>query len=151
MGRERHQCHFDGCDSPAEYEGHVKLWYKGLDGRPVPMEMKATALVCARHRVACATSIITERNKEMLAQQLTPSIGKPDFDSMTIEFHEIPRDKTVIELGYVPPPQFVQCSKMLPEVNGKQEQCKMPARWQVMRSEERRVGKECRSRWSPYH
>ena len=23
--------------------------------------------------------------------------------------------------------------------------------WQVLRSEERRVGKECRSRWSPYH
>src|SRR2546422_4567506 len=30
-----------------------------------------------------------------------------------------------------------------------------PARWPrgqlVLRSEERRVGKECRSRWSPYH
>jgi len=25
------------------------------------------------------------------------------------------------------------------------------AGWQTMRSEERRVGKECRSRWSPYH
>src|SRR6266571_6276539 len=24
-------------------------------------------------------------------------------------------------------------------------------RWRVARSEERRVGKECRSRWSPYH
>src|SRR2546422_10169786 len=24
-------------------------------------------------------------------------------------------------------------------------------RWTVERSEERRVGKECRSRWSPYH
>src|SRR5256885_14925633 len=24
-------------------------------------------------------------------------------------------------------------------------------RWTAMRSEERRVGKECRSRWSPYH
>ena len=24
-------------------------------------------------------------------------------------------------------------------------------RWLEMRSEERRVGKECRSRWSPYH
>ena len=24
-------------------------------------------------------------------------------------------------------------------------------RWQEIRSEERRVGKECRSRWSPYH
>ena len=23
--------------------------------------------------------------------------------------------------------------------------------WPLMRSEERRVGKECRSRWSPYH
>jgi len=23
--------------------------------------------------------------------------------------------------------------------------------WAAMRSEERRVGKECRSRWSPYH
>src|SRR2546425_12792386 len=23
--------------------------------------------------------------------------------------------------------------------------------WQIKRSEERRVGKECRSRWSPYH
>src|SRR5258707_11720286 len=25
------------------------------------------------------------------------------------------------------------------------------ARWTGVRSEERRVGKECRSRWSPYH
>src|SRR3712207_7720892 len=24
-------------------------------------------------------------------------------------------------------------------------------RWYIIRSEERRVGKECRSRWSPYH
>ena len=24
-------------------------------------------------------------------------------------------------------------------------------RWEPLRSEERRVGKECRSRWSPYH
>ena len=29
---------------------------------------------------------------------------------------------------------------------------KMPEDYQsIMRSEERRVGKECRSRWSPYH
>src|SRR5260221_12025699 len=26
-----------------------------------------------------------------------------------------------------------------------------PAHWLKMRSEERRVGKECRFRWSPYH
>ena len=27
----------------------------------------------------------------------------------------------------------------------------IPALQKVLRSEERRVGKECRSRWSPYH
>jgi len=32
------------------------------------------------------------------------------------------------------------------------EECKVRARTpKVSRSEERRVGKECRSRWSPYH
>src|SRR5207249_7842856 len=28
---------------------------------------------------------------------------------------------------------------------------RVPRRHDVLRSEERRVGKECRSRWSPYH
>ena len=28
---------------------------------------------------------------------------------------------------------------------------KDPIKYKIMRSEERRVGKECRSRWSPYH
>src|SRR3712207_8289648 len=28
---------------------------------------------------------------------------------------------------------------------------KLPNNWAHIRSEERRVGKECRSRWSPYH
>ena len=27
----------------------------------------------------------------------------------------------------------------------------MPSNFELTRSEERRVGKECRSRWSPYH
>ena len=38
------------------------------------------------------------------------------------------------------------------EITEKHEKCEMhtegPGIW---RSEERRVGKECRSRWSPYH
>ena len=29
--------------------------------------------------------------------------------------------------------------------------CAQSAHWKTGRSEERRVGKECRSRWSPYH
>ena len=39
------------------------------------------------------------------------------------------------------------------KVNVRKEQLLNPRQWTVMdlRSEERRVGKECRSRWSPYH
>ena len=31
------------------------------------------------------------------------------------------------------------------------EELKLQERFDTRRSEERRVGKECRSRWSPYH
>src|SRR3989440_4058350 len=31
------------------------------------------------------------------------------------------------------------------------KQHNLPNEWDYFRSEERRVGKECRSRWSPYH
>src|SRR2546430_16392837 len=39
-----------------------------------------------------------------------------------------------------------------PSVEGPQRSC-WPVDWKLVqvRSEERRVGKECRSRWSPYH
>src|SRR2546430_16275171 len=37
------------------------------------------------------------------------------------------------------------------EVANGQETEKFKARARAIRSEERRVGKECRSRWSPYH
>ena len=33
----------------------------------------------------------------------------------------------------------------------KEKQQSFPDRVHLLRSEERRVGKECRSRWSPYH
>src|SRR3989441_12476850 len=41
-----------------------------------------------------------------------------------------------VELGLVSRDNYIVFQPMLPE---------------VIRSEERRVGKECRSRWSPYH
>ena len=34
---------------------------------------------------------------------------------------------------------------------GAQTNCGLSAGGDLVRSEERRVGKECRSRWSPYH
>src|SRR5687768_17798870 len=38
-----------------------------------------------------------------------------------------------------------------PEIRATFDKLGIPIEEQKMRSEERRVGKECRSRWSPYH
>ena len=38
-----------------------------------------------------------------------------------------------------------------PKVSRRKEIIKITSEINEMRSEERRVGKECRSRWSPYH
>ena len=49
----------------------------------------------------------------------------------------------------------LEASEKLEELNGKrrgiQDAIFEEACVQLLRSEERRVGKECRSRWSPYH
>ena len=44
-------------------------------------------------------------------------------------------------------------ARMLGEADGQPRQglVQVPGEGAVLRSEERRVGKECRSRWSPYH
>ena len=42
-------------------------------------------------------------------------------------------------------------TRMLQQVAASQDPRAQAAREHVLRSEERRVGKECRSRWSPYH
>mgnify|MGYP000615538123 CR=1 FL=1 len=46
----------------------------------------------------------------------------------------------------------VDLQKVLEESEpGKKALKKLEKQYEEMRSEERRVGKECRSRWSPYH
>ena len=41
--------------------------------------------------------------------------------------------------------------KFVQEIEKAQKQMQQPKTYRGKRSEERRVGKECRSRWSPYH
>ena len=45
--------------------------------------------------------------------------------------------------------QYLQDIQKLPLIKDPAEERRLARR--VQRSEERRVGKECRSRWSPYH
>ena len=55
-----------------------------------------------------------------------------------------------VEIGNLPEKEFrIMIVKMI-QVLGKRMEAKIE-KMQEMRSEERRVGKECRSRWSPYH
>src|SRR5256885_2045576 len=61
----------------------------------------------------------------------------------------------IVHLGFRTQPQ-VECGvleKLLstPGRNIKQAFSVRPDNAETVRSEERRVGKECRSRWSPYH
>ena len=134
MGREQHQCHFNGCDSTAEWELHLRLWYKGLNGKNLPLDMKSSAIVCSAHRVACMKSLQTERYKEDLADQLKANnFPAPDFDSVTIEARPIRREKTALEIAMLPRSQVTRCGKMEGEA-GKEEQCGMPARWQAVLS-----------------
>lgn len=128
MGRSKYQCHFNGCPSTAEFEGHVTIWYKGLDGRPVPLEMKSTAHVCGHHRIALTRSLTSERAKEQMANQLTSNFGPPDFDSLTVEFKEIQREKTVLELGTR---RIVTCDRVNMEGDAP-EPCIFLAKWQVV-------------------
>ena len=41
--------------------------------------------------------------------------------------------------------------EMIKDINFTEENKRLIKMYQNARSEERRVGKECRSRWSPYH
>ena len=57
-------------------------------------------------------------------------------DNIFDKIHEVDLQKTM-EKSYIDYAMSVIASRALPDVRD--------------RSEERRVGKECRSRWSPYH
>ena len=66
--------------------------------------------------------------------------GESKYPDLKAEFSDIPHDRGTLSMARSSDPnsansQFFICLKSAPH----------------LRSEERRVGKECRSRWSPYH
>ena len=56
-------------------------------------------------------------------------------------------ENQIKDLGITP----ATCVDWAKESFSIKNKAQLPAKISVHRSEERRVGKECRSRWSPYH
>ena len=56
-----------------------------------------------------------------------------------------------LETNYMPYAMSVIVSRAIPEIDGFKPSHRKLLYTMYKRSEERRVGKECRSRWSPYH
>ena len=64
--------------------------------------------------------------------------------SLLVPFTGNGQDKNALEAGFMNPAEKVQTSVYWYWISGNISE-------EGVRSEERRVGKECRSRWSPYH
>src|ERR1041385_757991 len=101
--------------------------------------------------------------KILALQKLTLPLFQPVGSGQGLAFRAVSIAAGVICVAFVPAPiallqmaaegrcatQFdVAQNTLLP---GGQRFSVCPAKFIAMRSEERRVGKECRSRWSPYH
>ena len=61
-------------------------------------------------------------------------------------------DRAPLDFEHLKVPQLVEASQApTPQPQSEAQAPDMEGFWREFRSEERRVGKECRSRWSPYH
>ena len=66
------------------------------------------------------------------------------------KIHEVDL-KEKMETFYIDYAMSVIASRALPDVRDGLKPVQRRVLYSMIRSEERRVGKECRSRWSPYH
>ena len=91
----------------------------------------------------------------MMYKNKNTSSGNPDFQSMTDEEicllagagNAAAEEALVQRYGRM----VRACARPLFLAGGDSEDLFQEGMMGLLRSEERRVGKECRSRWSPYH
>ena len=84
---------------------------------------------------------------------LSFSANDADLNNLFAEYGEVSSAKVILDretgksrgFAFVEMTNDTEGQKAIDELNGVEYDQK------VIRSEERRVGKECRSRWSPYH
>ena len=70
------------------------------------------------------------------------------LQEITDEMYELYKDRGITKIVGIESRGFVMSSALALRLGAGIVLCRKPGK---LRSEERRVGKECRSRWSPYH
>ena len=103
----------------------------------------------------CALPILTITKKmiELLGGSIAvqSTEGQGTVFSVLLPYEEANRVEINREQYHIKGVVFDPESKVLVVEDNQLNQEMMQAIFQELRSEERRVGKECRSRWSPYH
>ena len=94
---------------------------------------------------------MSEKNTNGLSVSFRVDSGYLDHNNRVITAHNVDVSRTADNITYtkIDLRDFYQqvFGEAVAEYNAKQKR----ADREIPRSEERRVGKECRSRWSPYH
>ena len=91
-----------------------------------------------------------ERIQQTVNAYLTDEDYSPLYKMILDSINDVKPENTIVFLyrAGAMAPYFYRMSRLLNELQGKTS---VPIILFYPRSEERRVGKECRSRWSPYH
>lgn len=126
----QHQCHRDGCTSPATNEVHLHLSCPapGLAARLI--SMKCSIEVCDKHKDDVRGYVLSDVNKEtIVATLMDQGMPEPDFLGARFEFKPILAEPITsdpvlmaIAMGRARS-QVVRCDR---------EECTNPARWRVI-------------------
>src|SRR5260370_27290162 len=107
-----------------------------------------------RRRVGLAQAIIHDP-KVLILVEPTDGLDPNQKHEVRRLINELSKDKLVIVSTHILEEVHEVCTRAIIIANGRivadETPSALEARSRYHRSEERRVGKECRSRWSPYH
>ena len=72
------------------------------------------------------------KRAEIAAQLKLQNLPDPDFNSMSVEARPIVREKTALEIGFMPKHLVTKCSQILNPNTEAQARCSMPAQHQLV-------------------
>ena len=151
------------CDYPPEVNGkprvtHCEVYGKGLPSAAVDQWVNET-LAANSALYTVDTDLLRELEPDVIVTQQLCDVCAIDYASVVTIANLLPKKPKIINLGPSSLSDILSDIRCVGEALGVVERAEavvdvLARRVDAVkrvRSEERRVGKECRSRWSPYH